>query len=166
MFNDNAISWVFPFSNARTSRWLRSLHTTSVELIWSMHIGMGIYSRKTPKSMEAYICHAVQKSAQTNSSGRLTTAPEDLKVLQKTNDFCGRFVKSIPEDLSTAPEQLLIATEHFRNCSVALTALRLEDLQMFRKTYTSSRSLISLINCSGILTNCSGTLTYCSGTLW
>ena len=62
-----------------------------------------------------------KKSAQTNSSRRLTTAPEDLQVLQKTYDFYGRFIKSTLEDLSTAPEHLMIAPEHFRNCSGALS---------------------------------------------
>ena len=46
---------------------------------------------------------------------------EDLQLLRKTFDFYGRFIISIPEDLSTAPEHLLIATEHFRNYPGALS---------------------------------------------
>ena len=104
------------------------------------------------------------------------TLLEDLQLPRKTYKSSRRLMASA-EDLFLVFQrtyQLLQNTYNcFRNCSVALTALRLEDLQMFRKTYTSSRSLISLINCSGILTNCSGTLTnrsgtvtYCYGTLW
>ena len=58
-------------------------------------------------AMEAYWCHAVQKSAQTNSSGRLITATEALLAA--------------PKHLLTAPEHLPTAPEHFHNCSGTLS---------------------------------------------
>ena len=63
-----------------------------------------------------------KKSVQTNSFGRLTTAPEDLLVFRKT------YISVPPEDLLTAPEHLLTAAErlltapeHFCNCSRTLS---------------------------------------------
>ena len=65
--------------------------------------------------MEAYWCHAVQISAQTISSGGLTTASG---VFRKTYTCYSRLI-IVPKDLSTTQEHLLTAPKHFSNCSGA-----------------------------------------------
>ena len=96
-------------------------------------------------TMEAYWCHAVQKIG-IRSSGRLTTAPEDLQLFQRTYNCYGRLI-SVPEDLLTvlehlltALQHLLTAPEHFCNCSTLLNSG-------------------TLSNCSVALANCPRTLT-------
>ena len=91
--NGNAISWVFPFSNVRTPRWLFSLHTTSVEFISGMHIEMGTNSPKNTK-----IYGSVLVSCCAKNRHKLTLL-EDLQLLRKTYKSSRRLMTST-EDLS------------------------------------------------------------------
>ena len=77
----------------------------------------GIASYMVWKRISVMVC---KKSAYPNCSGRVITAPEDLKLLRKTYNCYGRLI-TVPEDSKLLRNTFVTAPEHFRNCSGALS---------------------------------------------